>query len=87
MQAPLAATVLTLELAHQTETLMVPLLLAVVGATVVARLIGAPSIYSARLGEKAGEERQDEPRDGAGREMPDAAPKSDDQLLPDGQEP
>jgi len=51
MQGPLAATVLTLELAHHTDALMVPLLLAVTGATAVARLLGAPSIYSARLGE------------------------------------
>ncbi len=28
---------------------MVPMLLAVVSATVVARLLGAPSIYSARI--------------------------------------
>jgi H+/Cl- antiporter ClcA len=49
MQGPLAATVLMLELAHHTDTLAVPLLLAVTGATVVARRLGAPSIYSARL--------------------------------------
>lgn len=53
MQGPLAATVLILELAHHADTLMVPLLLAVTSATVVARLVGAPSIYSARLGETA----------------------------------
>jgi H+/Cl- antiporter ClcA len=51
MQGPLAATVMIVELAHRSVTLMVPLLLAVTGATVVSRLIGAPSIYSARLGE------------------------------------
>ncbi len=49
MQAPLAAVVLVLELVHHTDPLMVPLLLAVTGATVVARRLGAPSIYSARL--------------------------------------
>jgi H+/Cl- antiporter ClcA len=51
MQGPLAATVMILELAHGSITLMVPVLLAVTGATVVSRVIGAPSIYSARLGE------------------------------------
>ena len=39
MQAPLAALVLILELAHYTETLIVPMLLAVTGATVVARRV------------------------------------------------
>ncbi len=53
MQGPLAATVMMLELAHHSETLMVPMLLAVTGATVVSRVLGAPSIYSARLGAKA----------------------------------
>jgi H+/Cl- antiporter ClcA len=51
MQGPLAATVMLLELAHGSVTLLVPTLLAVAGATVVSRLAGAPSIYSARLGE------------------------------------
>jgi H+/Cl- antiporter ClcA len=69
IQGPLAAIVLMLELAHHTVNLMVPLLIAAAGATVVARRIGAPSIYSARLGEPAGEEREQ-------------APKSDDELLP-----
>lgn len=49
MQGPLAAVVLLLELTHRSDALMVPILLAVVGATIVARLLGAPSIYSARL--------------------------------------
>jgi H+/Cl- antiporter ClcA len=52
MQGPLAATVMIIELAHSSVTLMVPVLLAVTGATVVSRFIGAPSIYSARLGER-----------------------------------
>jgi CIC family chloride channel protein len=51
MQGPLAAVVLMLELAHHIQNLVVPLLLAVTGATVVARRVGAPSLYSARLGE------------------------------------
>jgi chloride channel protein, CIC family len=50
MQGPLAAVVLVLELAHHSDTLVVPLLLAVTGATVIARVLGAPSVYSARLG-------------------------------------
>ncbi len=49
MQGPLAAVVLMLELTHHAEALMVPILLAVVEATVFARVVGAPSIYSARL--------------------------------------
>jgi H+/Cl- antiporter ClcA len=49
MQGPLAAVVLMLELTHHADALMVPVLLAVAEATIVARLFGAPSIYSARL--------------------------------------
>jgi CIC family chloride channel protein len=49
MQAPLAGTVLILELTHQFDALMVPTLIAVTEATVVARRLGAHSIYSARL--------------------------------------
>jgi H+/Cl- antiporter ClcA len=49
MQGPLAAVVLLLELTHHGDALMVPVLLAVVEATVVTRLLGAPSIYSARI--------------------------------------
>ncbi len=49
MQAPLAAVVLLLELTHHVDGLMVPMLLAVAGATVISRVLGARSIYSARL--------------------------------------
>jgi H+/Cl- antiporter ClcA len=49
MQAPLAAVVLLLELTHKVDGLMVPMLLAVVEATVISRLLRARSIYSARL--------------------------------------
>jgi CIC family chloride channel protein len=52
MQGPLCATVLILELTHSTGSLTVPLLLAVGEATVVARRMGAPSIYSARLAQQ-----------------------------------
>ena len=51
MQGPLAAVVLLLELTHHADSLMVAVLLAVVEATVLARILGAPSIYSARQGE------------------------------------
>jgi H+/Cl- antiporter ClcA len=49
MQAPLAAVVLLLELTHKVDGLMVPMLIAVVEATVISRLLKARSIYSARL--------------------------------------
>jgi H+/Cl- antiporter ClcA len=49
MQAPLAAVVLLLELTHKVDGLMVPMLIAVVEATVISRLMKARSIYSARL--------------------------------------
>jgi H+/Cl- antiporter ClcA len=65
MQGPLAATVMMLELAHHSETLLVPMLLAVAGATTVSRVVGAPSIYSARLGEDAA--RRDRPERGQQR--------------------
>ncbi len=61
MQGPLAAIVLIIELAHNSTSLIVPLVIATAGATVVARLIGAPSIYSARLG-SAGPEADDRRR-------------------------
>ncbi|MGA2927766.1 MAG: chloride channel protein [Solirubrobacteraceae bacterium] len=75
MQGPLAAIVLIIELAHHSETLMVPLLLAVAGATVIARLLGAPSIYSARLGEKA--RRTQGGHDRAPQPAPPAPPRPD----------
>jgi chloride channel protein, CIC family len=53
MQGPLSAVVLTLELTHTADGLMVPILLAVAEATIVARVLGAPSIYSARLNDDA----------------------------------
>jgi CIC family chloride channel protein len=49
MQGPLAGVVLVLELTRNFDALMAPLLLAVTEATVIARRLGAPSIYSARL--------------------------------------
>jgi CIC family chloride channel protein len=49
MQGPLAAVVLLLELTHHADALMVPVLLAVVEATVLARVLHAPSMYAARL--------------------------------------
>jgi H+/Cl- antiporter ClcA len=49
MQGPIAAVVLLLELTHQADEIVVPIVLAVVAATVVSRLLDAPSMYSARL--------------------------------------
>src|ERR1019366_4276658 len=49
MQGPLSGVVLVLELTRHFDALMFPTLLAVTEATVVARRLGAPSIYSARL--------------------------------------
>ncbi len=54
MQGPLAAVVLLLELTHRADSLMVPILLAVVEATVLARVLGAPSIYSVRQNDLQG---------------------------------
>jgi H+/Cl- antiporter ClcA len=56
MQAPLAAVVLMLELTHTSDGLMVPILLAVAEATIIARLLGAPSIYSARINADDGDQ-------------------------------
>jgi H+/Cl- antiporter ClcA len=58
MQGPLAAVVLLLELTRSADGLMVPVLLAVAGATVVVRRLGAPSIYSARLATAGGGARR-----------------------------
>ena len=49
MQAPLTALALVLELTHTGFSLMVPMMAATVGATVVTRHIDGYSIYSARL--------------------------------------
>jgi H+/Cl- antiporter ClcA len=49
MQGPIAAVVLLLELTHHSEALIVPILIAVVEATVIARIFGVPSIYTARV--------------------------------------
>jgi chloride channel protein, CIC family len=67
MQGPLSATVLMLELTHSNGSLTVPLLLGAGLATVVARLLGAPSIYSARLAEPDEDEtRRPDPLPGQG---------------------
>ena len=49
MQAPLAGLALIMELTHGGFAIMIPLILATVTATVVARHIDGYSIYSARL--------------------------------------
>ena len=48
-QGPISAIVLLLELTRRLDTLMVPLMLAVAGAVLTARLIEARSIYSCRI--------------------------------------
>jgi len=65
MQGPLAAIVLLLELTHHADSLMVASLVAVVEATVLARVLGTPSIYSARIaaGAGTGPEHAGEPPD------------------------
>jgi chloride channel protein, CIC family len=89
MQGPLAAVVLLLELTQHADALMVAVLLAVVEATVLARVLGAPSIYSARLSlqaqpERAGVPEQGEQSSGAGAEHPRelASIESPSDLLP-----
>ncbi len=47
-QGPVSSIVFMLELTNHTDSLIVPLLLAVVGATAVGRLLEARSIYSVR---------------------------------------
>jgi chloride channel protein, CIC family len=59
MQGPLSGIVLVLELTRHSDPLMVPTLIAVVIATVIARRLGAASIYSARL--ESGEVVHEEP--------------------------
>ncbi|MBO0747983.1 MAG: chloride channel protein, partial [Acidimicrobiaceae bacterium] len=49
LQAPLTALALVLELTHAGFGIMVPMALAVVTATAVARYMDGYSIYSARL--------------------------------------
>jgi len=49
MQGPLAATVLMVELAPKTSALLVPMLLAALGATLTARALRCESLYSARV--------------------------------------
>lgn len=49
MQGPLAGTVLVIELTGHLDQQVVPILIAVVEATIVSRRLGGASIYSARL--------------------------------------
>jgi H+/Cl- antiporter ClcA len=53
MQAPLAGLVLVLELTHSGFSLAVPMVAAVVIATLLVRQIDGYSIYSARLPRQA----------------------------------
>jgi hypothetical protein len=54
MQGPLAGAVLILELTRHFDALAVPMLIAVVEATIVSRRLGSQSIYSARLPDDPG---------------------------------
>ncbi|HWF74399.1 MAG TPA: chloride channel protein [Solirubrobacteraceae bacterium] len=71
MQGPLAAVVLMLELTHHADAQLVPVLLAVAEATILARVMGAPSIYSARLSVGEG---HTEPVAAVGPLQPEAPP-------------
>ncbi|WP_053959876.1 chloride channel protein [Sulfobacillus thermosulfidooxidans] len=55
MEAPATAIVFILELTRNIQGIMVPMLLAVVGATLTARHFNLRSIYSARLNPEQGE--------------------------------
>jgi H+/Cl- antiporter ClcA len=57
-QGPLSALVLMIELTGHNRAFVVPLLLAVISATLVARAIDVRSIYDARLSDQQLEERQ-----------------------------
>lgn len=67
MQGPLSAVVLMLELFDHAGALVVPMLIAIVGATVVSRVLRAPSIYSARI---SGPDQTSHPRSAAPATMP-----------------
>ncbi|MDQ2804025.1 MAG: chloride channel protein, partial [Pseudomonadota bacterium] len=60
-QGPVSAMVMLMELTRRLDTLMVPMLIAVAGAVVVARLFESRSIYSGRIhtGRAATRARQD----------------------------
>ncbi len=60
MQGPISGVVLVVELTRHFDLLMVPTLIAVTEATVIARRLGAPSIYSARLAATARGEAPEE---------------------------
>lgn len=62
-QAPLSSLVLIVELTHTADTLIVPIVAAAAGATLVARYVDGYSIYSARL-----------PRAAAGSPSPSRSP-------------
>ena len=51
MQGPLTGAVLVLELTGSNGALLVPTIVAIIEATIVARRFGAASIYSARIGQ------------------------------------
>ena len=68
-QGPISTIVLMMELTGYSRAAIVPLLLAVATATLVARLIEPQSIYDARLSDQQVRDRQ-RARDGAPEELP-----------------
>ena len=68
-QAPLSSLVLIVELTRTADTLIVPIIAAAAGATLIARYIDGYSIYSARLPRSAGRTRAAVP--GPGRNAGD----------------
>ena len=58
MQAPLSAIVMVLELTHRLDLGMVPLMLAVAGASLVTRLFERRSIYTVRIASSGPGSRQ-----------------------------
>jgi H+/Cl- antiporter ClcA len=68
-QGPISTIVLMMELTGYSRAAIVPLLLAVATATLVARLIEPRSIYDARLTDQQVRDRQ-RARDGAPEELP-----------------
>jgi chloride channel protein, CIC family len=57
-QGPLSTVVLLIELTGQARSFILPLLMVVAGATLVARLLETRSIYDARLSDAEAEERR-----------------------------
>ncbi len=70
MEAPATAIVFLLELTHNIGAEMVPMLVCVVGATVVARRLNLRSIYSARLAPELGHSGDSKSQSAVGSQIP-----------------